>query len=82
MGISIKNRVLEASIRRLAALNGVDLTKAISIAVERDLLRSERAEQGRLLRMRAIATRVATFEVRDRRSDDEILGYDERGIPS
>lgn len=82
MGIRIDDPDLEASVRRLAALTKVDVMKAIATAVERDLARNERALRGRLKRMRAIADRAATLELRDRRSDDDIIGYDEHGLPS
>ncbi|MBC5799581.1 MAG: type II toxin-antitoxin system VapB family antitoxin [Candidatus Eremiobacteraeota bacterium] len=68
--------------RQLATQRGVDLTEAIRLAVKSELSRSKGIQQGRLRRMRAIADHVATLPVRDVRTDEEILGYDERGLPS
>ncbi len=82
MGINIKNLEVEAAVRRLATDRGVDLTEAIRLAVDNELRRSERTERGRLRRMRAIADRVAALPVRDVRTDEEILGYDEAGLPA
>lgn len=82
MGINIKNPEVERAVRQLATQRGVDLTEAIRLAVKSELSRSEGIQQGRLRRMRAIADHVATLPVRDVRTDEEILGYDERGLPS
>ncbi len=82
MGINIKNLEVEAAVRRLATDRGVDLTEAIRLAVDNEWRRSERTQRGRLRRMRAIADRVAALPVRDVRTDEEILGYDEAGLPA
>jgi antitoxin VapB len=82
MGISIKNTEVEAAVRQLATQRGVDLTEAIRFAVSRELERSGRETKARLRRMRAVADRVAALPLRDRRTDEEILGYDETGLPS
>jgi len=75
----MKNRELEASILRFFAFARFG-SRVISIAIERRLPRTARAKRGRLIRTGAIADRAVAIEVKDRRSDDEILGYDERGI--
>jgi antitoxin VapB len=82
MGINIKNPEVEAAVRRLAAERGVDLTEAIRLAVSRELGRSGRVPEARLRRMRAASDRIAALPIRDRRSEDDILGYDDAGIPS
>ncbi len=82
MGINVKNDAVEAAIRRLAAERGVDLTEAIRLAVEAELERGSQAKRRRLRRMRAVADRVAALPLLDRRADEEILGYDESGLPA
>ena len=82
MGINVKNEAVVAAIRRLAAERRVDLTEAIRLAVEGELERGSQAERGRLRRMRAVADRVATLPLLDRRAEEEILGYDESGLPA
>lgn len=82
MGISIKNSEVEAAVRKLATQRGVDLTEAIRFAVFRELERGGREPETRLRRMRAAADRIAALPLRDRRTDEEILGYDETGLPS
>ncbi len=82
MAINIKNHEVEAIVRQLARERGVDLTEAIRLAVCHELARSRRGHEARLRRMRGIADRVAALPLRDCRSPDEILGYDEWGLPS
>lgn len=81
MGISIKNTEVEDAVRRLAAQKGVDLTEAIRVAVEHELERSRPNAEARLARMRAVADRIAALPVRDSHSDEEIIGYDDAGLP-
>ena len=78
MGINIKNPAVEEAIRRLAAREDVDLTEAVRLAVTRELVRGK--GPSRLRKMRAIADRVAELPLLDKRSDDEILGYDPAGL--
>ena len=82
MGINIKNPRVEAAIRRLSAERNVDLTEAIEIAVEGELRRGKHSRVARLRQMRAVADRIAMLPLRDVRSDDEILAYDEAGLLS
>ncbi len=69
--------------RRLAAHIGESLTDAIITALRERL----RREQGRTRvprlrdQIRAIRQRCAALAVKDRRSADEILGYDATGLP-
>ncbi len=82
MAINIKNAQVEQAIRKLAAQLGVDLTEAVERAVTHELARNVRVQEARLYRMKAIAERVAALPVRDARTNEEILGYDERGLPA
>ena len=80
LAISIKNAEVEQAIRRLAAELRVDLTEAVERAVTHELARHARLRDARLARMRSIAERIAALPLRDSRSDEEILGYDELGL--
>jgi len=82
MALNIKNPEVVEMIRRLAKERGVDMTEAIRGAVERDLRFSEAAIAARLRKMRAISSRIAALPSRDDRTLEEILGYDEHGLPS
>jgi antitoxin VapB len=81
MAINIKNPEVELAIRKLAAQMGVELTSAIGLAVKHELNRIAVGPSTRLSSMRAIANRVSELPIKDRRSEDEILGYDEAGLP-
>jgi antitoxin VapB len=81
IAIHIKKPEVEKSIRALARQLGVDLTEAVGSAVANELERNSRNSTARLAKMRAIADRVAALPIRDTRSDDEILGYDDWGLP-
>jgi antitoxin VapB len=83
MALSIKHPEADRLARELADATGETLTEAIINALRARLKR----EQGRVrpprLRddIRAIRQRCAALPVKDHRSADEILGYDEKGMP-
>jgi antitoxin VapB len=80
--LNIKDPETDRLARRLANLTGESLTKAVQIAV-RDRLEREERRRGRpsVEHLLAIARRCAARPVIDPRSPDEIIGYDERGLP-
>ncbi len=83
MALSIKHPEADRLARQLAAVTGESLTKAVLKALRERLER----EQGRMrtpcLRdeLRAIRKRCASLPVLDRRSPEEIIGYDKEGVP-
>ena len=83
MGISIKNERTEKLARELARETGESLTTAIRLALEERLERVEgrRSPQDKLRLARAALRRVDSLRVLDARTPDEILGYDEHGLP-
>ena len=84
MGVFIKKPEAEAKIRELAARTGETLTAAIEKAVDERLAKlGPPPRKGRLDREK-LATILAYFDslpVDDPRSPDEIIGYDENGVP-
>jgi len=82
MAINIKNAEVEQAVRKLAKRMGVDLTHAIGSAVNHELGRIESVRSTRLSAIRAIANRIAELPIKDSRSTDEILGYNDAGLPS
>lgn len=84
MPISIKNDQTERLARKLAEITGETLTEAIRAAVAERYDRIRRARSGHSLadELNAIALRCAQRPVISELSDDEILGYDESGVPS
>ncbi|MEX0691617.1 MAG: type II toxin-antitoxin system VapB family antitoxin [Gemmatimonadales bacterium] len=83
MAISIKDPEADRLARALAKATGESLTEAIRHALAERLAR-HRAHVGRGLadQLRPIQERLARLPVLDPRSDDELLGYDERGLPT
>ncbi|MER8583340.1 type II toxin-antitoxin system VapB family antitoxin [Mesorhizobium sp. M1423] len=78
---------VEQLARELARRRQVSVTEAIRQSLEREVARERlvpRDETGDLFqRLMAIAERAARIpERKDAMSDDEILGYDELGIPT
>jgi antitoxin VapB len=84
MPISIKNNQTEMLARKLAELTGETLTEAVRAAVAERYDRLRRARSGRSLagELNAIALRCANRPVVSPLSADEILGYDESGVPA
>lgn len=82
MAISIKDPETDRLARALAAATGTSLTDAIREAL-RDRLEREahRTRRGIGAEIRRIQVRLAGLPVLDPRSPDELLGYDERGLP-
>jgi antitoxin VapB len=83
MALSIMDAAADRRARGLAAATGESLTVAIRAAVRERLRRVEGRTAAPRLRdeLRAIRKRCARLPVLDPRSPDEILGYDEHGLP-
>ena len=83
MALSIKNPEADRLARELAAATGESLTEAVLKALRERLRHQQgRARTPRLREeLRAIRERCARLPVLDPRSAEEILGYDERGLP-
>src|SRR5215472_11798751 len=83
MAMSIKSLEVERLARDVAARTGESLTGAIQKALEERLerLKTERRKQATLTQIEDILRRVDQLPVLDKRTPDEILGYDENGLP-
>ncbi len=87
MGMNIKDPDVHAMTKELAQLTGVSLTAAVKMAVEQALIQARAQHQRPKFRsmeqnLTEISLRCAALPDCDRRSMDEILGYDEFGLPS
>jgi antitoxin VapB len=84
MPISIKNPETEALARQLAKLTGESLTETIqrSVAQRYERVRQERSGRTLVDELNEIARRCAARPRDMSMTDDEILGYDENGIPT
>lgn len=84
MPLSIKDPEADKLARRLAQKTGQTITQAVTNALREQLSREERkADDDTLVEdILEIARRFSALAVHDPRSADEILGYDENGLPT
>lgn len=84
MALSIKDRETELLARRLAERTGETITVATKRALEERLRRtgSDARKAALLEDMEAMQRRLSALPVLDNRTPDEIVGYDENGIPN
>lgn len=84
MALSIKDPETERLARTLAARTGETITIATRRALEERLKKmGSQAKKAALLEdMEAMQRRLSTLTVLDDRSPDEIIGYDENGVPN
>ena len=83
MPLSIKDAGTERLARLLAERTGESITEATRRALEDRLRRlgSQACRSGLLEDLAAIRRRWSALPVLDARSAEEILGYDESGVP-
>lgn len=86
MGVIVKNPTTEAKIRKLAARTGETLTEAIEHAVEERLERLGPKKQTGRVNRKKLAKFLAYFDslpkINEHLTDNEIIGYDENGLPT
>ena len=85
MPISIKAPEADRLARELAAVTGETITDAVIVAMRERLAREERkqASRGQLIDdLMAIARHCSSLPVLDNRTEDEIMGWDENGLPT
>jgi antitoxin VapB len=83
MALSIKNPDTEQLARQVAEATGETITEAIQKSLEERMERIHRQRRQRHVeaRLEDIIKRLRALPVLDRRSAEEIVGYDEHGIP-
>ena len=83
MGISIRNPKAEELAREVAEQSGESLTQAIIHALEERLerLKGRRSATTLTEEILRISQRCSALPELDKRSPDEILDYDSRGVP-
>ena len=84
MALNIRNTDAEKLASAVAKLTGETKTEAVTRALRDRLDRLRRERSGRRLadELDRIAEHCARLPVLDNRSDDEILGYDDQGLPT
>ena len=82
MALSIKSEEADRLARELAAETGETLTEAVETAL-RERLDREHAKHAASMRSRLkrLAADVAAIRVVDDRTPEEIIGYDDAGLP-
>jgi antitoxin VapB len=85
LALSIKNPDADQLARELAETTGETITEAVVQAIrerlDRERARRRSAAGHNSARIRRIQERVARLSVRDQRSAEEIIGYDDHGLP-
>lgn len=84
MALNIKHPEADRLARALARATGESLTDAVMTAIKERLQRETGRGDAEAVRrnIRAIQQRYAAKRVVDARTDDEIIGYDEHGLPA
>ena len=84
MPLNIKDPKTEKSVRELAATTGETVTMAVRRAADErlDRVRRELTARSLVAEILEIGRRCAALPDLDTRSADEIIGYDEWGLPS
>ena len=84
MPLNIKDADTHAMAKRLASLTGESLTAAVKHTIQAKLQQVERTRGGAPLaeELDHIALYCAKLPRRDRRRADQIIGYDESGLPA
>jgi antitoxin VapB len=85
MALSIKSPEADRLAEELARLTGESKTAAVIVSMRERLGREKRKRRNIdavLAEVQAIIDHCTSLPILDTRSEDEILGYDENGIPS
>ncbi len=83
MALNIRNPQVDALASELARLTGETKTEAVTKAVKDRLERVKRDRQRRSLadELNAIGQQCAALPILDPRAPDELLSYDDHGLP-
>ncbi|KPF65918.1 hypothetical protein IP69_16320 [Bosea sp. AAP35] len=83
MAILIKDAETDRIVRELAARTGRTIKDAVRFAAERELSELPRGG-GRIdhVKLEETLARLRSYPVTDNRTAEEILGYDENGLPA
>ena len=83
MSLNIIDPETHALAKRLASLTGESLTQAVKRAIQERLAQVEKSRRSIRLadELDHIALHCAGLLRRDRQSAEQIIGYDERGLP-
>lgn len=84
MALNIRNTETEKLAQAIVALTGETKTEAVTTALKERLEHLKRRRRRKRLadELDEIARHCAALPLRDMRTDDEIIGYDENGMPA
>ena len=85
MSVLIKDPETDGLIREVAARTGETMTQAVRTAMRvrlASLPEPKRAGRLDMAKIDAFLAEIAACRIDDPRTDDEIIGYDENGVPS
>ena len=84
MPLNIKDDDTHQLAKKLASLTGESMAKAVKRAIQEKLAQVEKMQGGTALadELDRIALYCAKLPRRDERSSEEIIGYDESGLPA
>jgi antitoxin VapB len=85
MPLSIKAPEADRLARQLAATTGETITEAVIVAMRERLVREEYKRENKVARLaeiRAIIDHCSSLPILDDRSEDQIMGWDENGLPT
>ena len=84
MSLNIKNRRAFQAAHELADATGESLTEAVTTAIEERLRNVRKAQQAAQVEagITDLQAFVASLPDRDKRTAEEMLGYDSFGLPS
>ena len=85
VGLSIKNEETEAKIRQLAKVRKMSMTAIVTLAIDNELAKEPKPRKDPekvKAAIRRIQAEVARLPIIDHLTPDEILGYDENGLPT
>ncbi|THV24555.1 type II toxin-antitoxin system VapB family antitoxin [Glycomyces paridis] len=84
MALSIKSPAADRLARELVAATGESLTEAVETAIRERLERQTQGARSRRIhrRLDALRDELRHVPVVDDRAAEEILGYDENGLPT
>jgi antitoxin VapB len=86
MALNIKNPETEKLARKLARRRKQGITEVLAAVLRKEVERERKKpvrddREERIRRIEAIIERVKSYPVLDGRSPDEIIGYNEHGLP-
>ena len=84
MALNIRNPEVEELTRIISELTGETKTQAVKIALKERLNQIQQQQNSgfRIQELLDIARHCSSLPVLDDRSADELIGYDEMGLPS